>query len=213
MFGPAQTASPRSSPRSIPWTSGLAAERRTVSSEGRWRKLQAPDGTVGWVNTRFITASPAEFSDTQHAGIMRGQVNQMLAWLANEPDAAGPEEWMSTSGIWVGGVGVYGDIGSEFIWQPPVSLKTRAAWAQDREFRRPMTTLSSVRSCAPSPLRASSALDQLENPITLNVDDIDPTDGFTEGLMRHAVGVHVVTINEEATSTQELGLATDPCHL
>ena len=76
-------------------------------SEARWAEVVLGDGRVGWVHMGFITAQPAEIDTVE----LEGQALDLVVG-----GAASLEDWPSERGVLVGGIGVFADAYTPFVW-------------------------------------------------------------------------------------------------
>ncbi len=165
----------------LPWTTGL----RVVGDDGddppRWRQLELPDGTVGWVNSRFLVGQPANLSGAEAEAAEAVGV-EFLDWARS---GGSPDNLLAPRSVWMGGIGIYADAGSQWNWVAADDLATEAQWNTERDFVVE-PGLDCGSDCTLS-ARDFLNLDRLDDTTRVLLDDIPPENqAFLEGMLWEA---------------------------
>ena len=84
----------------------LTGQFDTVSG-ARWAQIALSDGRFGWVHMGFITAQPADLDD--------GLIRELAVNLITDSRAPSADLF-SDRGVLVGGIGIYADAYTPFVW-------------------------------------------------------------------------------------------------
>ncbi|MEL7209037.1 MAG: SH3 domain-containing protein [Actinomycetota bacterium] len=115
-----------------PWATDLAATGAVGGDGSRWRQLVLDDGSTGWVNGRFLVGQPVVL-DADDESDLAAQGERFLVWAESRAGAE-PSSLVVPAGVWVGGIGIYADAGSEWNWLAAEELATTADWDVERSF-------------------------------------------------------------------------------
>jgi hypothetical protein len=139
---------------------------------------------------------------------MVGTAESAVAWLTGRTDAGQPSEWLSPTGLWIGGIGVYADLPFPSRRVPAADLANQQGWTTPIDFTPPAATAVACGSeCVISPLDFVKLPDP-DRSYELVVDEVLLAEGQAEsvaGTVFHngAVGpleaMHHVTVDVPAT--------------
>lgn len=180
-----------------PWSTGFIASLDTESSGvGQWRRVETPEGINGYVNARFVVAQLATTTDadlTPTADVAAGVVDWVLTGAGPSPDA-----WSRPSGLWVGGIGVYGDGHTGWEWQPFSTIDTRSEWQAIQTFDVPaFGDFACDEDLCEQSLIDYLDFDRITDAATLLIDDHDRF--FTNGQLHWAPQLHWVVVAQPVT--------------
>jgi hypothetical protein len=191
-----------------PGQTGIVAGTEVVDVDGGlWRQVRTAGSAVGWVNDAYLAASPVTFDDAARSAMV-GTAESAVAWLTGRTDAGQPSEWLSPTGLWIGGIGVYADLPFPSRRVPAADLANQQGWTTPIDFTPPAATAVACGSeCVISPLDFVKLPDP-DRSYELVVDEVLLADGQAEsvaGTVFHngAVGpleaMHHVTVDVPAT--------------
>lgn len=176
-----------------------------------WRQVRA--GSIqGWVNQRFLAAAPADFGPSD-LDAMADQAAVMVRYLRAGEGARSPELWLSPSGLYLGGIGVFGDWPFAPRLAPAAQLGDRQGWEIPIDFTPEDWTpgLGACGACLVSPVEFIGFPDgdrsfsyELDEPL---IDDRPGRLSFNNGepsSLAPLLGMHHVTVDVPATSDQKL---------
>lgn len=181
-----------------PWSNGFVASLGYEETDGgRWRQVVTRDGTVGYVNARFVVAQPGDADLTDLASM----TEEAVRWVITG-DGMSPDEWLTGNGLWVGGLGVFGDGHNGWEWLPRSEIDQQAEWLEVRTFEIPVFGESECGSWCDMTLEDYLGFGHLDETASYLVDDIaeENARGFLDGeLWKAPESLHRVVIDQPST--------------
>jgi heat shock protein HslJ len=176
---------------------------------GQWRPVRVSDTVVGWANERFLAASPSDHGPADDEAMLAA-AEDAIAWL-NGTGGSGPGTWLSPTGLWLGGIGVFADLPFAANRIPATSLAGRQGWTTPIDFGPYAPDVDCGDRCLVSPLDFVK-LPEPGRDYDLVVDEVllaDTQEGpagtrFLNGAVESLQAMHHVTIDVPATSEGDL---------
>lgn len=180
-----------------PWSTEFVASLATEETgNGRWRQVVTSDGEQGWVNARFVVAQPVSPSDETLDHLVP-LTEQAIDWVMTGSGSS-PDEWLTGTGLWVGGIGVYADGHNGWEWLPRSAVDEPEDWATERTFAVPTLGPVECGSFCDKTLIDYLRVNWITESSEFLLDDIaTPGGGFYDGQLYNAPSeLHRVVINE-----------------
>ena len=185
-----------------PWSTDFTVTGDVDGPPVRWYEVELPDGTTGWVNARFVVGQPTVLDAAAREALTDHTVD-FIDWFQGDIDGDAADDFLAHRAVFVGGIAIYADIGSEWNWIDGATIDDLDDWDRPREF-----VVEDGFDCGADcviSLREFLTLDRIDDTSRVLINDIpDGNNGFLEGALWEAPEtMHRVVVDTPTTDPQD----------
>ncbi len=185
-----------------PWST-VEVNGQVDDDPAQWRGVWLPDGTIGWVNNRFVVAQPETLTDADRAALTT-LAEEFIAFATTATGSESGADLFAPRALWVAGIGIFADAGSDWNWIPVDEVDTAAEWDAEREFSVDVGADFDCGADCVLSLRDFLNVARFDDTTEILIDDIPGENrGFLDGMLFDAPeSLHRIVLDTPAADPQ-----------